>query len=134
MAKKQTSDTEMTIIPVTEEETQATQLALRFIDEALAAIVSCEIYSDAYRSLREHLFMPLQPFGATDPTDDFDQAHSLLRPGNLQLLVGPYTFYSWFKAWVRKQGIDPRSLTIPNGYPFTFFDDDNRLPALITMI
>jgi hypothetical protein len=134
MTKKHLPEADITIVPVTVEETKARQLALRFVDEALAAIASCEVYSDAYGLLRHHIFEPLQPFGASDPTDEFDDAHPLLRPGDLQLLVGPYTFYSWFRAWVRKQGIDPASLSIPNGYPFVFFDDDQSIKASITLI
>src|SRR5260370_2767878 len=95
----------------TAERTQATDLAIRFVDGAQAAIAPFEIYSDAHDALWHGYFEPLRPF---IDRGDFVMEHPLARPHPLQLFVESYTFYGWFRAWVRKQGIDPASLVVWN--------------------
>jgi hypothetical protein len=106
----------------TAERTKASGLAIQFLEEAKAAIASFEIYSDAHDALWHGYFDPLRPF---IDHGDFVGDHPLARPHPLQLLVESYTFFGWFRAWVRKQGIDPATLTISSGYPFTTAFDKN---------
>jgi hypothetical protein len=113
----------------TAERTKAKALAIRFLDGAKAALAPFEIYSDTHDALWHGYFDPLRPF---IDYGDFVMDHPLARPHPLQLFVESYIFYGWFRAWVRKQGIDPATLKIPTGYPFTtafdktYPDDDGE--------
>jgi hypothetical protein len=98
------------------ERTKAEALAIQFLDGAKAALAPFDIYSDAHDALWRGYFDALRPY---INHRDFVMEHPLARPHPLQLLVESYKFYGWFRAWVRKQGIDPATLTIPTGYPFT---------------
>jgi len=105
--------------------TTAERLGLQFLDEVQAAIAPFEIYGDAHEALWQNLFRSVRPF-------DFVADRPLARPHPLQLLVESYIFYAWFRAWVRKQGMDPASLRVTASYPFTtahdkkYPDDDDE--------
>jgi hypothetical protein len=109
--------------------TIAEKLGLQFLDEVQAAIAPFEIYGDAHDELWLGYFDPLRPFIRQG---DFVAEHPLSRPHPLQLLVESYTFYGWFRVWLRKQGIDPGSLLVTSSYPFTtacdkkYPDDDDN--------
>jgi hypothetical protein len=81
-----------------------------FLAEVLSVIVNYERYSDAADALRIY-FEFLAQFEARG---DFQMQETLPRPAPLEMFVEPHALYSRFRAWLRKQGIDPDSVTVSN--------------------
>jgi hypothetical protein len=79
-----------------------------FLAEVLSVIVSYDRYSDAADSLRVY-FEVLEQF---KEWGDFQMQGTLPRPAPLEIFVEPHALYGRFRAWLRKQGIDPDTVTV----------------------
>ncbi len=101
------------------------ELVPRFFSEALAAAANVapgeysfsemtEIVGDMpYGDVRDALFAY---FGTLEPfrqRGDFNGLAELPRPRPFQILIEPHIFYGHFRAWLRKQGIDPDTVAAP---------------------
>ena len=81
-----------------------------FLAEVLAVIATYERYGEADAALKTY-FSSLEPYCKSG---DFQMERMLPRPTPLEIFVEPYAFYGHFRAWLRKQGIDPDAVTVPD--------------------
>jgi hypothetical protein len=102
-----------TLIPTPE------QFAERFLAEVLAAAAGVEVgerpiaelgefaaderHCDAHDALWAY-FRSLEPYRRFG---DFQGLETMPRPRPLQLHIAPHILHGHFRAWLRKQGIDP---------------------------
>ena len=90
-----------TLVPLPEE------LATQFLDEVVNVIAPFEIYGSAHDALWDGYFADLREYAAWG---DFNGEEQLPRPKPLPLLVDAHVLFGFFRAWVRKRGIDPNSM------------------------
>lgn len=81
-----------------------------FLAEVLSVIVSCERYSDAADALKTY-FEFLEQF---EQRSDFEMQGTLPRPAPLEIFVEPHALYGSFRAWLRRHGVDPDTVTVPD--------------------
>jgi hypothetical protein len=86
------------------------KLVTRFLDEVLSVVNRERTHATASDALRKGYFAGLRPY---QQWGDFQFHGKLPRPRPLELFVEPYTLYGYFRAWLRKQGIDPETLPSP---------------------
>jgi hypothetical protein len=86
------------------------KLVTRFLDEVLATVNRERTHAAASDALRKGYFAGLRPY---QQWGDFQFRGKLPRPRPLELYVEPYTLYGYFRAWLRKQRIDPETLPLP---------------------
>lgn len=79
-------------------------LATQFHTEAIDAITGFENYADAYDALWRGHFEALRAY--IQP-GDFNLVGELPRPRPLRAFVGPHALCGFFRAWLRKQEMDP---------------------------
>lgn len=85
------------------------ELVIKFLDEVLAVAMSNEIYSVAYDALHEGYFKQLKPYIMSGETNIMA---GLPRPRPLQLFVDTCALYVYFRAWLRRDGIDPDTVKL----------------------
>src|SRR5712692_7913013 len=83
------------------------ELAVRFLGEVVAAVTSAGEFSEQSAALWEYI-ETLQPHRRMD---DYRLDAVMPRPWPLPFLVSEVLLYSCFRAWLRKQGIDPDAVT-----------------------
>jgi hypothetical protein len=81
-----------------------------FLAEVLGLIVSYERYGDAADALKNY-FELLQSYRQWG---DFQVRGTLPRPMPLEIFVEPHALYGHFRAWVRRHGIDPDAIVLPD--------------------
>ena len=81
-----------------------------FLAEVLSVIVSYDRYSDAADALKTY-FEFLRPY---EQWGDFRMRGILPRPQPLELFVEPHALYGHFRAWLRRHGVDPDTITVPD--------------------
>jgi hypothetical protein len=86
------------------------ELVKWFLAEVLSVIVSYDGYSDAADALRAYF----EFLGQFKRWDDFQMQGTLPRPAPLEIFVEPRALYGSFRAWLRKQGIDPDTVVVPD--------------------
>jgi hypothetical protein len=108
-----------TLVPTPE------QLVIRFLGEAIAAAVGVgpNMFSVAelgtlaadkrYGDLHDALFAYFDSLEPYRKWGDFQMLATLPRPRPLQLLIEPSILYGHFRAWLRKQGINPDTVPPP---------------------
>lgn len=79
-----------------------------FLSEVLFMIEIHERHSNALDALRRY-FETLEPYREWG---DFQMGRTLERPSELDLLIEPYALYGRFRAWLRKQGINPDEVEV----------------------
>jgi hypothetical protein len=84
------------------------QLATRFLGEVVAATAGTQGFAEQSDALRGYL-ETLQPHRRME---DYWRSGAMPQPWPLQFLIDGYTLYAFFRAWLRKEGIDP-DLTPP---------------------
>jgi len=99
------------------------QLASSFLGQALAAAAGLERGELSFRQLEELIgkrrygddlfafFDSLEPYRRFG---DFQGLETLPRPRPLHILIEPHILYGHFRAWLRKQGIDPDKCAAEN--------------------
>ncbi len=92
-----------TLIPTTEE------LVSQFLTEVLDTVRGFEVYAEAYEALWQGFFEPLRIYYRWG---DFAGQVELQGPRVLGLFVNWQVLYGFFRAWLRKQGIDPDTITL----------------------
>lgn len=95
------------------------QLAASFLAEALAAAAGVEIAQHSIRELgavasderygdaHDRLFTYFESLKPYRKFGDFQNLATPPRPSPLQILIEPHILYGHFRAWLRKQGLDP---------------------------
>jgi hypothetical protein len=88
----------------------ADELVNAFLAEVLTIVQAherCSLVADALA----------QYFASLDPyrrSGDFQMNGTLPPPASLKTFVEPHVFYGHFRAWLRKQGINPDSVEVPD--------------------
>lgn len=86
------------------------ELVNQFLAEVLSVIASYEHYGEAGAALKQY-FASLEPYRQWG---DFAMERLLPRPTPLEIFLEPYALYGHFRAWLRKQGIDPDAVMVPD--------------------
>jgi hypothetical protein len=101
------------------------QLAKRFLAEVLAASAGVEVGHLSIRELGElcgearycdaedNLAVFFKSLKRYRRLGDFQGLATLPRPRPLQLHIDPYILHGHFRAWLRKQKIDPDQIGVP---------------------
>jgi hypothetical protein len=84
------------------------ELVTWFLAEVLSVIVNYDRYSDTADALRAYF----EFLGQFRRWDDFQIHGTLPRPEPLEVFVESHALYGNFRAWLRKHGIDPDTVTV----------------------